>query len=236
MRRVCRARLFEVFIFLSVATWHCLCSAGEPKTAKPAEAKAVPTQPVYGQWQYAGWGGFLFDYDNDGWLDLFIANGHAHFLQGMPPLLLENRGDGSFADASAKGGPCFGLLLSARGSGALDFDNDGRMDLVLTTLGDRARLWRNQATGSTHWLKLKLAGRRSNRDGFGTQVKVIAGSRAWTAEARCPTSYVFQQDPRLHFGLGTAASVDRVEVRWPSGQTQVLTNLPADQVLRVEEP
>jgi hypothetical protein len=186
--------------------------------------------------QYTGWGGNFLDFDNDGDQDVFIANGHAHFLQGMPPLLLENRGDGSFKDASARGGPFFTTRLSARGSGALDFDNDGRIDLVLTTLGDRARLLRNQAASPGHWLKLTLTGRRSNRDGFGALVKVSAAGRMWVAEARCPTSYVFQQDPRLHFGLGAAALVDRIEVRWPSGQTQTLTNVPTDQILRIEEP
>ena len=186
--------------------------------------------------QYTGWGGNFLDFDNDGDQDVFIANGHAHFLEGLPPLLLENRGDGSFTDASARGGPFFAMRLSARGSGALDFDNDGRTDLVLTTLGDRARLLRNQSASPGHWLTLKLAGTRSNRDGFGAQIKVSAAGRVWVAEARCPTSYVFQQDPRLHFGLGAAAQVDRIEVRWPSGQTQALTNVPTDQILRIEEP
>jgi hypothetical protein len=186
--------------------------------------------------QYTGWGGNFLDFDNDGDQDVFIANGHAHFLQGMPPLLLENRGEGSFTDASARGGPFFTTRLSARGSGALDFDNDGRIDLVLTTLGDRARLLRNQSASPGHWLTLKLAGTRSNRDGFGAQVKVSAAARVWVAEAHCPTSYVFQQDPRLHFGLGAAELVDRIEVRWPSGETQTLTHVPAGQILRIEEP
>jgi len=185
---------------------------------------------------YTGWGGNFLDFDNDGDQDVFIANGHAHFLQGMPPLLLENRGDGSFTDASASGGPFFTTRLSARGSGALDFDNDGRTDLVLTTLGDRARLLRNRTASPGRWLKLKLAGTRSNRDGFGALVKVSAASRVWVAEARCPTSYVFQQDPRLHFGLGAATRADRIEIRWPSGQTQTLTNVTAGQLLQIREP
>ncbi len=185
---------------------------------------------------YTGWGGNFLDFDNDGDADIFIANGHAHFQQGMPPLLLENRGDGTFTDASAKAGSCFGQRLNARGSGAVDFDNDGRMDLVVTTLGDRARLWRDQTTWSTHWLTLKLVGSRSNRDGFGTQVKVAAGGRVWAAEARCPTTYVFQQDPRLHFGLGAARVVDRIELRWLSGQVQSLTNVAPDRILQVREP
>lgn len=186
--------------------------------------------------QYTGWGGNFLDLDNDGDLDLFIANGDAHFLRGMPPLLLDNRGDASFIDASAKGGPLFRSLLNARGSGAWDFDNDGRVDLVITALGERAGLWRNVGPTSNHWLTLRLEGTRSNRDGFGAQVRVTVEGRTLFAESRCPTSYVFQQDPRLHFGLAGGKVADRVEVRWPSGQTQTLTNVTGDRVLPIREP
>ncbi len=186
--------------------------------------------------KFTGWGGNFIDFDNDGDLDIFIVNGHAHFLQGMPPLLLENRGDGHYADASPRGGPAFKRLLSARGSGALDYDNDGRMDVAITTLGDRAALLRNRAPGANHWLKLRLEGARGNRDGFGAQVRVTAGGRVLAAEARCPTSYVFQQDSRLHFGLGTNRAAERIEIRWPGGQVQTLNHTPADQVLKIREP
>ncbi len=186
--------------------------------------------------KFTGWGGNFLDHDNDGDLDLFIANGHAHFLQGMPPLLLENQGNASFRDASDRGGPFFQTLLSARGSGALDYDNDGRMDLLLTTLGERAYLLQNQFPATNHWLKLRLEGSRSNRDGFGALVTLHGGARTWHAEARCPTSYVFQQDPRLHFGLGGVTRIDRLEVRWPSGQTQTLTDVAVDRILHLREP
>jgi enediyne biosynthesis protein E4 len=117
----------------------------------------------------------------------------------------------------------------------LDFDNDGRMDLLITSLGDRAALWRN--VGQTgHWLTLKLEGTRSNRDGFGAQVRVTAGGHTSYAEMRCPTSYVFQQDSRLHFGLARKQTVERIEIRWPSGQASALTNAAPDQVLKVTEP
>jgi hypothetical protein len=185
---------------------------------------------------YTGWGGNFIDFDNDGDLDLFIANGDPHFLKGVPPLLIENHGEGSFRDASARGGPLFGRLLNARGSGAWDYDNDGRMDLVITSLGERAALWRNVGEIAQHWLILELEGTLSNRDGFGTQVRLTSGGRTQCAEARCPTSYLFQQDPRLHFGLADAALVDRIELRWPSGETQRLTNILADQILKVTEP
>lgn len=186
--------------------------------------------------RYTGWGGNFLDYDNDSDLDVFIADGDPHYLKGMPPLLLENRGNATFVDASERGGAFFQQQKNLRGSGAFDYDNDGRMDLVLTSLGDRAVLLHNQLATGAHWLTVKLTGRRSNRDGFGAKIKVIAGGRTLRAEARCPTSYVFQRDPRLHFGLGTSSNVDRIEVRWPSGQTQVMERPPIDRVVTLVEP
>ncbi len=188
--------------------------------------------------QYVGWGGSFLDFDNDGDLDVFIANGSPHFMKGMPSLLLENQGNATFVSAAHKGGPFFKREVNLRGCGAFDLDNDGRMDILVTSMGDRPILLRNRGKFPGHWLTLKLAGTRCNRDGFGAQVKVTAGNRVYQAEARCPTSYVFQQDPRLHFGLGPAAKVDRIEIRWPkpSRQVQVLTNVAVDQVLRIQEP
>jgi enediyne biosynthesis protein E4 len=185
---------------------------------------------------YTGWGGNFFDFDNDGDLDLFIANGDAHFMRGMPPLLLENVGGGTFRDASAKGGRVFEVPINARGSGAWDFDDDGQMDLLITTLGGRAALWRNVGSTGNHWLRIKLEGTLSNRDGLGARVRVELADRTLHGESRCPTSYLFQQDPRLHFGLGSNAVVDAIEVRWPSGQSQSLTNIKADRILTITEP
>jgi hypothetical protein len=185
---------------------------------------------------YTGWGGNFLDFDNDGDLDLFIANGDPHFLRGMPPLLIENAGNGSFRDARAWGGPLLSMPLNARGSGSWDFDNDGRLDLIMTRLGDHAVLWRNVDRTHQHWLTLELEGTLSNRDAFGTRVRLTAGGRTQYAEARCPTSYVFQQDPRLHFGLGSAAAIDQIEIRWPSDQTQILSQVAADRILKITEP
>jgi hypothetical protein len=185
---------------------------------------------------YTGWGGNFFDFDNDGDLDLFIGNGDAHRLRGMPPLLLENRGDATFTDAGARAGPLTAQSLNARGSGAWDYDNDGRMDLLVTALGERATLWRNMIPTEAHWLTLKLVGSRGNRDGLGALVRVTAGGRTSSAEQRCPTSYVFQQDSRLHFGLAGNRVAERIEIRWPGGQTQAITNVPAGRILTVTEP
>jgi enediyne biosynthesis protein E4 len=187
---------------------------------------------------YVGWGGSFIDFDNDSDLDVFIANGSPHFMKGMPSLLLENQGDATFVNAVNKAGPFFKREVNLRGCGAFDMDNNGRMDILVTSIGDRAILLRNRGKFPGHWLTLKLTGTRCSRDGFGAQVKVTAGNRVFQAEARCPTSYVFQQDPRLHFGLGSAVKADRLEIRWPkpSTQVQVLTNVAVDQVLRIQEP
>ncbi len=186
--------------------------------------------------QYTGWGGNFLDVDNDGDLDLFVANGDPHYLKGMPSLLLENQGRATFVNASDRGGAFFQRTLNLRGSATADFDNDGRMDVVVTRLGDRAILLRNRQPTGHHWLTVKLAGTRGNRDGFGAWVKVVTASRTLEVEARCPTSYVFQSDSRLHFGLGADTAVERLEIRWPAGQSQTIANPAIDQVLTLREP
>jgi hypothetical protein len=167
-----------------------------------------------------------------------MVNGDPHSLKGMPSLLLENRGNTQFANAAQRGGPFFAREVNLRGSGIFDLDNDGRLDAVLTGLGGPAVLLRNVGEPRGHWLTLKLVGRRCNRDAFGAHVKVTAGARVIQAEARCATSYVFQQDSRLHFGLGEASKVDRLEIRWPKpgDQVQVLNDVKVDQVLILHEP
>ncbi len=185
---------------------------------------------------YVGWGGVQFDFDNDGDRDLFVANGDAFTLPGTFSLLLENDGTGQFADAREKGGAVFRQKINGRGSAVLDFDNDGRPDLLVTALADRPFLLRNRARAGNHWLTLTLEGTRSNRDGYGALVTITAGGRTWRAEALCPTGFLLQGDRRIHFGLDAAKSAERVEIRWLSGQTQILTDVTADQILKVREP
>jgi hypothetical protein len=186
--------------------------------------------------QFVGWGGCFLDFDNSGKLDIFIANGDAHYLVGWESLLLENRGDGTFADAAAKGGAYFTTKVRARGSAVADYDNDGRMDIIVTTMGDRSFLLHNRDKSGNHWLTLDLEGTKSNRDGFGVKVKVIAGGKTVFAESRCALGFLMQSDRRLHFGLGPATTVDRIEIQWPSKQAQELTGVKADQILKVREP
>jgi enediyne biosynthesis protein E4 len=186
--------------------------------------------------QFVGWGGCFLDFNNDGNLDIFIANGDAHYLVGWESLLLENRGDGTFEDAAAKGGVYFRTKVRARGSAVADFDNDGRMDLLVTAMGDRCFLLRNRDNSGNHWLTLDLEGTKSNRDGFGALVTVSAGGKRYFAESRCAFGFLMQSDRRLHFGLNKATTVDRIEIRWPSKQVQELTNVKVDQILKVREP
>ena len=186
--------------------------------------------------QYASWGGSFIDFDNDGNLDVVIVNGDLHYLNGWEALLLENDGTGVFKDASQKGGAFFRTKFRGRGATVFDFDNDGRMDILTTNIADRPVLLRNRDTSGNTWIALDLEGTKSNRDGFGAKVTLKAGGRTVRAEARCPTTYLFQGDRRLHFGLGKASKVDSIEIAWPSGQSQRLENVRPGQILKVREP
>lgn len=186
--------------------------------------------------QYVGWGSNFLDFDNDGDQDVFVANGDPHHLVGWESLLLENSGDGRFSDAALKGGAYFKTKIRARGSVALDFDNDGRLDILVTTMGDRPFLLRNRASTENHWIAVDLQGTKSNRDGFGAKLTIASASKVQYAEARCPAGFLSQSDRRVHFGLGSSKTVDRLEVRWPSGAVQTLENVPADQILKLKEP
>jgi hypothetical protein len=186
--------------------------------------------------QFVGWGGCFLDYDNSGKLDIFIANGDPHYLVGWESLLLENRGDGIFTDAAAKGGEYFKTKINARGSAVADYNNNGHMDIIVTTIGNRPFLLHNRDKSGNHWITLDLEGTKSNRDGFGAKARVTAGGKTYFAEARCAAGFLMQSDRRLHFGLARATNVDRIEILWPSKQVQELTNVKVDQILKVREP
>ncbi len=186
--------------------------------------------------KYVGWGGEFLDYDNDGDLDIVVANGSAFVLDGTDTLLLANDGRGNFTDASAAGGAFFTAPVNGRGNAALDYDNDGRVDFLIAELADRAFLLRNRATTANHWLKLELEGTKSNRSGYGALLTLMVGDLTLHSEMRSPTGFLTQSDARPHFGLGARKKVDRLEIHWPSGRVQVLTDIPADQILKVKEP
>ncbi|MGH9612927.1 MAG: CRTAC1 family protein [Bryobacteraceae bacterium] len=193
---------------------------------------------------HSGWGLRFLDYDNDGWKDLLIAQGHdldtvqltfPQLRYREPMLLARNTGHG-FADVSKASGAIFHEAWVGRGLAIGDIDNDGRLDAVVTTNDGPAYVLHNETNTRNHWLTLKLVGHKSNRDGIGAEVKVVTGKRAQYATATTASSYLSSSDKRVHFGLGTAAAADAVEIRWPSGIRQTLKNIRGDQILEVDEP
>jgi len=180
--------------------------------------------------QWVSWGGGFFDFDNDGDEDVYLANGDSHHPTGRPDLLLENQGAGSFVDASRRGGSHFHRELLTRAGCIADFDNDGRLDVLLTHIDDAPILLRNAEDGKAHWITLALRPRGGAGEAFGAVVEVEAGGRMWRRLSHAPSGYLSQNDPRLHFGLGDAKRVERVTVLWAGGHKQVFENLAPDRI------
>jgi hypothetical protein len=194
--------------------------------------------------QHSGWGVRFLDYDNDGWKDLLVAQGHdldtielnypnLHYRE--PMLLLRNtRRD--FVDVSRDSGPVFHQSWVARGMATGDIDNDGRIDAVVTTNDGPAYILRNETPTQNHWLTLKLVGHKSNRDAIGAEVKLVTAKGQQFATVSTAGSYLSSSDKRVHFGLGSEAVAQTIEIRWPSGILETLKNIPADQILELDEP
>jgi len=188
--------------------------------------------------QYTGWGDGFFDFDNDGWKDIFIVNGGLTWLIPMESALLRNNGNMTFSDVSTQSGSFFEKRHVSRGAAFGDYDNDGYLDAFITTLGSKGILLHNTppAGEGNHWLTVKLVGTRSNRDGFGASLEAVAGSLQQYAQSVSGSGYLSQSDPRPHFGLGQHTEVDKLTIRWPSGTVQTLEHVKADQILTVKEP
>ena len=185
----------------------------------------------------------FFDFDNDGWKDIFVANGHVNpqvdqhsfgVTYAERPFLFRNLANGKFEEIGPRAGSPFIHSYVARGAATGDFLNDGSEEVLVSVLDGSPLLLRN-ATKSGHWLRLKLVGTSSNRDGFGARVEVKAGGLAQSAEVRANSSFESASDPRLHFGVGAATRVETVTVRWPSGKVDTPSNEDADQQLVIEE-
>ncbi len=185
--------------------------------------------------QYTGWGGVLFDLDNDGHLDLFIANGNSHFEYAEEDVLVRNDGRGNFTDIAVDSGPYFHEKYVGRGATFGDYDNDGDIDILVINLNNPPRLLRNDGGNRQHWLTLDI--RRSNglSTAIGARVTVTAGGIVQTRDVVPVVGYLSQSDPRCHFGLGQATKADLVEIRWPGGQRTELKDVAADQFLTVVE-
>jgi enediyne biosynthesis protein E4 len=190
-----------------------------------------------------GFGCFFFDYDLDGWPDILVANGHiedqieaiqkrVHYAQ--PPHLFRNLGAGKFAEVTTQMGTDFSRARVARGVAYADIDNEGALDVIVTTNGGAAQLFRNEG-GTNHSLRIKLVGTKSNRDGIGAMVHLQSGNNRQSSMMRSGSSYLSQSELVLTFGLGGATKADQVEVDWPSGQRETLTNVDADQIITVQE-
>jgi hypothetical protein len=186
--------------------------------------------------QYASWGTGIYDFDNDGLLDILIFHGALVQMIPQEHTLFRGIGDGKFADVSREAGPVLSVRTTARGACFADYENNGKVGAFVVNLGSKGTLLHNVSTDTGHWIAIKLKGTKSNRDGLGARVEVYAAGKRQTAERVAGSGYLSQNDERLHFGLGAATTVDKLIVHWPSGREQTLDNLTIDRVLTVEEP
>jgi hypothetical protein len=189
------------------------------------------------------WSVFFLDYDLDGFADIFAANGGTDESQArdararlsQPPLMLRNQGDGRFENVTGTLGPAFNRPLMARGAAYADFDGDGDLDIAISTLNGPALLLRNDAATGRHWLRIQTIGSRSNRRGIGAVVRVTSASGTQWQTVHSGSSYASQSELVLTFGLGNDPRAATVSVQWPSGATQTLTDVAADQVVTIDE-
>jgi hypothetical protein len=196
-----------------------------------------------------GFGCKFLDYDNDGWLDIAIANGHVQdniadidvgtsYRQTLQLFRNQGPGDGghvTFEDVSRRAGPDFQRKIVGRGLATGDYDNDGRIDLLVVDSEGKPLLLHNEVKTPGHWLGVRLIGARSNRDGYGAILTAQVGERKLVRLCHADGSYMSSSDPRVHFGLGAASQVSKLTVRWPSGHVDSLTALPADRYITIRE-
>jgi hypothetical protein len=194
--------------------------------------------------KYLGFGVGFLDFDNDGWKDLFVANGHVysqiagkdlHVAYKEPKVLYRNLGSGRFEDVSAKSGPAIRTANLARGCAFGDVDNDGDIDIVVNNLDGPPSLLRNDGGNRNNWIMIKCVGTRSNRSAIGARVRVVSGTHSQIDEVMSGSSYYSQNDFRLHFGLGRATKADSVEISWPSGAKESFPDLAANHLYLMQE-
>jgi enediyne biosynthesis protein E4 len=186
--------------------------------------------------QFVGWSSSFIDYNNDGKVDLYKANGALKHLYGQEDQLFENLGDGTFKDVSTECGKYFMNKLVGRGACFGDYDNDGDIDGYIVNLNDRGAFLRNNKGNQNNWITLNLIGTTSNRDGIGARIKVTSGGTVLTNQKKSTTGYLSQNDPRMHFGLAKNDMIEKIEIKWPSGKIQLLENIKANQILTIKEP
>jgi len=194
--------------------------------------------------KYVGFGVGFLDFDNDGWKDLFLANGHVysqiagrkiHLTYKEPKVLYRNLGNGRFEDVSAKAGPAIKAENLGRGCAFGDFDNDGDVDVIINNLDGPPTLLRNDGGNRNNWIMIKCVGVKSNRSAIGARVRITTGARSQIDEVMSGSSYYSQNDFRLHFGLGSATKVDSVEIGWPSGLKESFKSLASNHLYVIQE-
>ena len=198
----------------------------------------------YSTYHMSGFGTRFMDYDNDGAVDIFMANGHVldniqryhgETRYAEPKLMFHNNGRGVFENVTDRLGLDFQLPRVSRGAAVADFDNDGDLDILVNNNGQPPQLLRNDGGSANHWIEILLIGTKSNRDGVGARLKLVAGDLILYDQRKGGVSYQSAQDPRLHFGLGQRTQIDSVEIIWPSGMETKQSNLKCDQFLTIEE-
>jgi hypothetical protein len=191
-----------------------------------------------------GWGCGFFDFDNDGWTDIFYVNGHVYpeidRMKGpvryrQPKVLYQNLGNGKFRDVSALAGAAITSPTSARGCAFGDFNNDGLIDIVINPINAQPQLLRSSSQAGTNWISLKLTGTKSNRSAIGARVRCRTGGHTQVDEVRSGGSFYSQNDLRVHFGLGKANRIDELEVRWPAGRVDRFTDIASNRFLKLVE-
>ena len=193
---------------------------------------------------HSGWSLRFMDYDNDGWKDLLVAQGHdmdnievvSPMLRYREPMLLLRNTGKTFVDVSSISGDIFHDAWVGRGMAIGDIDNDGRIDAVVSTNGGAAHILLNKTETANHWITLHLTGHKSNRDGIGAVVKLTTAHGSQWVMATTASGYLSSSDARVHFGLGDSQVADTIEIRWPSGIVQTLTNVKGDRQIQVDEP
>ena len=185
--------------------------------------------------QFVGWSSSFIDYNNDGLIDIYKANGALKHLYGQEDQVFENIGNGKFKDVSTELGKYFMKKMVGRGACFGDYDNDGDIDGYIVNLNERGAFLRNNKGNQSNWILINLVGTKSNRDGIGANVKVYTGNLVQTTQKKSTTGYLSQNDPRLHFGLAKNNIIDKIEIKWPSGKLQTLNNVKVNQILTVKE-